>query len=138
MDPAVKARWVAALRSGEYAQGRSALRTAVDKYCCLGVLCELAVEAGVIPPAVPSGPVGNPGGVGFSVYRYGETAGAGPASKYYESQYPPYVVAVWAGVNRYGDRHWSETDDKAPESLVSLNDTGVTFDEIADIIEAEF
>lgn len=35
----LKARWVAALRSGEYEQGRCRLRSHDDHYCCLGVLC---------------------------------------------------------------------------------------------------
>jgi hypothetical protein len=33
-------RWTAALRSGEYAQGKGYLRTAKG-YCCLGVVCNL-------------------------------------------------------------------------------------------------
>jgi hypothetical protein len=41
MDAELKARWVAALRSGEYEQGRRQLR-AGDTYCCLGVLCVVA------------------------------------------------------------------------------------------------
>ena len=40
MDPAVKAKWVAALRSGAYAQGYGKLRTK-DRYCSLGVLCKV-------------------------------------------------------------------------------------------------
>lgn len=32
--------WVEALRSGEYEQGRTWLREN-DRYCCLGVACEL-------------------------------------------------------------------------------------------------
>jgi len=38
MDAEIKAKWVAALRSGEYKQTRHLLRTTDDKYCCLGVL----------------------------------------------------------------------------------------------------
>jgi hypothetical protein len=37
----LKNRWVAALRSGEYEQGRLKLKVD-DKYCCLGVLAEVA------------------------------------------------------------------------------------------------
>lgn len=34
--------WIAALRSGEYKQGRNGfLRSSDDMYCCLGVLCEI-------------------------------------------------------------------------------------------------
>lgn len=34
--------WIAALRSGDYVQGKSRLKSQTDKYCCLGVLCEVA------------------------------------------------------------------------------------------------
>ena len=33
-------RWVKALRSGEYKQGRGFLKVK-ERYCCLGVLCDL-------------------------------------------------------------------------------------------------
>lgn len=42
---AVIKRWIAALRSGKYKQGAHALRKG-DKYCCLGVLCDLAAKDG--------------------------------------------------------------------------------------------
>lgn len=41
MDAQLKAKWVEALRSGEYRQGTMYLRRE-GKHCCLGVLCELA------------------------------------------------------------------------------------------------
>lgn len=38
LDPEFKAKWLAALRSGEYKQGRFELYKAMtDRYCCLGV-----------------------------------------------------------------------------------------------------
>jgi hypothetical protein len=40
-------KWVAALRSGEYKQAQSQLKTEIG-HCCLGVACELAKQAGVI------------------------------------------------------------------------------------------
>jgi hypothetical protein len=47
----VRDRWTAALRSGDYVQGHARLRVVDDdgrvRHCCLGVLCELAVAAGV-------------------------------------------------------------------------------------------
>jgi hypothetical protein len=43
MKKAWKKRWVAALRSGKFAQGRSALRDE-DSYCCLGVLKAVACK----------------------------------------------------------------------------------------------
>lgn len=40
MDAEIKAKWIAALRSGEYRQGRETMRQG-DRYCCLGVLCDV-------------------------------------------------------------------------------------------------
>jgi hypothetical protein len=38
LKPEVKARWLAALRSGEYLRGTGTLYNGCDSYCCLGVL----------------------------------------------------------------------------------------------------
>lgn len=40
MNPEIKQRWVAALRSGEYKQGHKFLFRN-GRHCCLGVLCDL-------------------------------------------------------------------------------------------------
>lgn len=37
--------WIAALRSGKYKQGKGSLKEG-NKYCCLGVLCDLAIKDG--------------------------------------------------------------------------------------------
>jgi hypothetical protein len=47
MDPEKKAEWVEALRSGTYRQGTKRLRRrqegdSEDRYCCLGVLCDIS------------------------------------------------------------------------------------------------
>jgi hypothetical protein len=56
MNPEVKAKWVAALRSGQYTQGTCFLKRdvivmgttdQVTKFCCLGVLCDIAAQSGV-------------------------------------------------------------------------------------------
>lgn len=41
MNPEIKAKWIAALTSGEYEQTRNYLHRTGDGYCCLGVLCEV-------------------------------------------------------------------------------------------------
>lgn len=48
MDPVIRDLWTAALRSGDYRQGRKLLRHA-GRYCCLGVLTDLALKADAIP-----------------------------------------------------------------------------------------
>jgi hypothetical protein len=50
MNPEIKKRWVAALRSGEYRQGEGVLRTPTDKHCCLGVLCDLVDPTAWVTP----------------------------------------------------------------------------------------
>ncbi|MDO9068607.1 MAG: hypothetical protein Q7W05_09135 [Deltaproteobacteria bacterium] len=43
MDAELKKKWVAALRSGEYRQGKHMLLDSnTNSYCCLGVLCVAA------------------------------------------------------------------------------------------------
>lgn len=41
MKKRIKAKWCKALRSGEYTQGKSVLRSLDDKFCCLGVLLDI-------------------------------------------------------------------------------------------------
>lgn len=45
MKKALKAKWVAALRSGKYKQGEEYLKltgSAGNTFCCLGVLCDIS------------------------------------------------------------------------------------------------
>lgn len=54
MNREVCETWAEALVSGDYEQGVGGLRQRpTDTYCCLGVLCDLAVKAGVIPEPSP-------------------------------------------------------------------------------------
>jgi hypothetical protein len=48
MNKDIKDKWVAALESGDYPQGTGCLKSETGAYCCLGVLTELAVQAGVV------------------------------------------------------------------------------------------
>jgi len=41
MDKKLKRKWVDALRSGKYKQGLAQLRTTLNAFCCLGVLCDV-------------------------------------------------------------------------------------------------
>lgn len=41
MDAEIKGKWMEALRSGSYKQGMKLLRPENDRWCCLGVLCNL-------------------------------------------------------------------------------------------------
>ena len=57
MNQKIKERWVKALRSGKYKQGKGWLRKSSgpkkkSEFCCLGVLCDLAVKSKIIPKPI--------------------------------------------------------------------------------------
>lgn len=124
MKPEIKAKWVAALRSGQFNQGMGALRRG-DSYCCLGVLCHLAVEEGVIPGPIAGTFHPDPG-----MYVYGADAYEGKAA------YLPHDVVVWAGLDSASPRFRSPTGEL--EDLARLNDVGTPFSQIAATIEKHF
>jgi len=50
MDKKIKQKWISALKSGKFKQGRGKLRYGNQNgtyHCCLGVLSEIAVKEGV-------------------------------------------------------------------------------------------
>jgi hypothetical protein len=56
MNPTVKKQWLEALRSGKYQQGNGRLRSSrdgVDRFCCLGVLCDLLEPESWTETSVP-------------------------------------------------------------------------------------
>lgn len=113
----IREKWVEMLKSGEYTQGHGSLRTD-DKFCCLGVLCELAVKEGVI---------GLPSLVSDNMYSYGDQGNLKG-----NRSFLPDIVQEWAGVTtNYGKMNTPEL------SLVDVNDTGKTFEEIAELIASE-
>lgn len=119
MNPDAKTKWIELLRSGTLEQGRGQLRSSSDQFCCLGVLCEVAVKEGVIPPPIP--PETDPGALFDDDWEYADETGI-----------LPEAVAVWAGLS---PRHTSAEDSQS--RLIAMNDTkGSSFAEIADYIEA--
>lgn len=126
MNPEVKAKWVAALRSGNYDQAMGSLKIEVSDtqlYCCLGVLCELAVEAGVIPPGERHEDQPNK----HSYYFLGE------------DEFLPSEVMTWANLDS-NNGIYCPSDDVwlNDQALTDLNDNGKSFNELADIIENNF
>ncbi len=130
MNPEVKVQWVNALRSPDYKQGRNKLVQVNDKgerlYCCLGVLCELAVDAGT------------------AIRMDGSQGYSGTARGNHDSNngVPPYTVAQWAG---FPATDYNVVTNPVVPGLVingntvtvaELNDEyNYTFSEIADIVE---
>lgn len=121
MNPEVKTLWLTALRSGEYKQGKGYLEKinseGVREYCCLGVLCDLAVKAGIVEKETDGAAVSV---VGYRVGSYIEAAGLIPK------------ISEWAGVSEIGIL----PEEQGRGSLINLNDgADFTFSQIADVIE---
>ena len=110
MNPEVKQKWIDALRSGEYKQGYGQLcQPNTVRFCCLGVLCELAIKDGLDVEK-----------------RKGET------KTFYDGDIAilPRKVMDWAGLENL--------DPLVNGVRVSrLNDAGSTFPELANLIEKE-
>lgn len=124
MNPEIKALWLAALRSGKYRQGKGTLHNLQDDtFCCLGVLCEVAVGANI----VDSKPR-----VSGKLTGYGVTQSVSTL---------PREVVKWAGMpDDAGSLNRSVYGGARDHfSLVDLNDeAGCTFEQIANVIEQQF
>lgn len=133
MNPQVKELWIAALESGEFKQTTGLLK-ANDGYCCLGVLCMLAVQADVIPEPT------------YSPSRFAYTFGPGNNDVYTL----PEAVRKWAkipdelGVLTRPELVWGLDEDN-PHSirtftaLSELNDyANYDFKQIAQVIREQF
>jgi hypothetical protein len=135
MNPAIKTQWVAALRSGEYQQGRNFLRTD-EGFCCLGVLCDLAAKASIgvywsEPTAAPT----LDGRVYDDVQACCDSTGLLPAAVmcWAELDTDSPEVAAFNGLNI---DLIPDNCDEIP--LTQLNDTHLfDFLMIADLIEAQ-
>lgn len=117
-------QWVADLRSGEYQQGRGGLCVIQGDdrwFCCLGVLMEQAVKAGVQRP------------------RVDYLSGSYPVDDYPSGERSSLteVVASWSGLGVSDPK--VDFGDNEHINLSFANDSlGLTFSQIADAIEAQF
>lgn len=131
MKKAVKKKWLEALRSGEYKQGKRTLRRIeLDggySYCCLGVLAELAVKEGVIDAPKLEGTRTVYGRWEEGTNDWGSTAAL------------PSKVVDWAFTKKEIQRQGRpDLADPRPDGvhLSYWNDQrNKNFDEIADLIE---
>lgn len=119
MNQDVKEKWLKVLRSGEYEQGRGQLRSD-NKFCCLGVLCEIyRQETGKGRWVVYGQFTDENGNSSFSalpkkVVEWAELPGENPDVR---------KPAIYRSSGGY--------------CLAQQNDAGATFEQIAQIIEAE-
>jgi len=130
MNEEIKAEWVRRLRSGDIPQTASYLGRVDGFRCCLGVLSDMAVEAGIATRTPDADAL-------LQVYRSGGHT---------ETSLLLHEILDWAGL--HGDEDGDiELDgvvvigegDEAltfnTPSLSFLNDNGATFAQIADVIE---
>lgn len=122
MNPEIKSKWVAALRSGEYKQGKGVLSDGKE-FCCLGVLCDLAVkEGGVLT-------------IGVDTSMPDELDETSVIYDGYQFDLPPSVMG-WAGLDASNPKIQAPGDE-GKAYISDVNDGGTSFEEIADLIEKE-
>ena len=125
MKKSVAKKWVAALRSGKYRQGKRRLRVAgdtrkQDSFCCLGVLCDVyRTETGK-------------GRWYLGAFEPAREAGSAMVA--------PDTVIDWAGLASCNpDVSVAYGNGTKAVAVAELNDLyGKTFAEIADLIETNW
>ena len=121
MDSTIKEKWLAALRSGKYKQGTNELRTNESKFCCLGVLCDVYRKETKL---------GKWSKNDFGNFKFTNTKKSN--NTFMGSGRLPLSVMEWAGLPQ------ANPIIDVTESLAGLNDSGASFEKIADIIEKKF
>jgi len=122
MNSDIKTRWLKALRSGDFKQGTAQLKRTDDSYCCLGVLCNIAVSEGVCEEKI----IHDDGRTFISFGKGNSTS----------ETILPLVVMEWAGIEDSDPAVNIVVDGlKYRTTLAELNDAGESFDSIADLIE---
>ncbi len=115
MKKEIADKWVKALRSGEYKQCEGALRNYNASYYCLGVLCEISSLDKWIESEI-----------------FDDECGENTENEndFYlgKDELLPREVMRWSDMK-------SNNGIFKGDDLASLNDSGITFNEIADIIE---
>lgn len=131
MNQEYKEKWVAALRSGDYKQGRGRLQNE-DGFCCLGVLCDVAAKEEPL------------------TYKWEKHGGNNPimltpTGSYGITEIPKHLSHELGLVNSGGNAITDPTVDYITKDgilrntyLSALNDEyRLSFNELADLIEAQ-
>jgi hypothetical protein len=105
MNKRIKRIWLEALRSDEYKQGLARLCRHGEKFCCLGVLGDIAVDG---------------------YWKQNERGGSWYLTKGKETMVSFLSINVMKELG---------LPENISDKLVSMNDAGVSFKDIADYIE---
>jgi len=131
MNQEIKAKWLEALRSGEYKQGMKKLKSG-DNFCCLGVLCDIyrkETGKGEWKEII------EPGEIHATMNFFSE--------KEYNCGTLTEDVGKWAGfennsINGVKNlKHPFITVDSERDGIAVFNDRGMSFKALADIIERQ-
>jgi hypothetical protein len=126
MKTEIKEKWVNALRSGEYEQGQGVLRSS-DKFCCLGVLCDLYLNEVLDPDSYwQTDEFGKTWFTSFDRER---------GEDYDVEEFLPDVVIEWSELTNSDPEVIDK--DECNSTISRLNDTDYTFMQIATIIEKQ-
>lgn len=151
MNEQVKQWWLERLRDPKLKQGTKYLKVHQDDgiyYCCLGVLCEIAKEHGVVEE-YDAGEVYESTDltllvftkpVGVSTGYVGNKASNEDYEGFPENSETllPVAVMEWAGLSSDDPRVVVSTPEGSEQvSLSMLNDSGATFHVIASYIEEQ-
>ena len=114
MKEEIKNKWVAALRSGDYEQTKHTLK---DKkgFCCLGVLCDL-----------------------YSPNQWESFSDENNCYNYRFSAVDIIGELLPSGIMEWSGMKSDDGKRGGYQRLSSINDKGVPFENIADIIEEEW
>jgi hypothetical protein len=124
MNTEVKTQWIDALNSGEYQQTKKQLFDG-DKFCCLGVLCDLYSKEH---------------GEEWD-YRYSDFE---DHNRWYfcdQGEILPHVVMDWAGLKSENPKVElidGESKEALFSDIASMNDSGYTFKELSNYIKQQF
>lgn len=114
MNKEIQTEWVAALRSGDYVQGKGKLKTSDNQFCCLGVLCDIMSKK--------------------DPKKYGDWGSATHGGAVIFGQFPN----IGAGTLPDSMRHDVGIGVGLEGALIRMNDGDIPFSEIATYIENEF
>ena len=152
MKPEIKKRWIDALKSGDYVQGKEALCDRGDSFCCLGVLCDLYIQDTKNGEWLTYDE--DEDGFADETVRFIVRADNNYMFNVVEAEILPMIVAEWAGIptdkqkvsgrysscdifvpkqEGYNSNRWDIPPDMI--TLAELNDLGASFEYIADVIE---
>jgi hypothetical protein len=115
----IKEKWLEALRSGRYQQGTKELRSLTNRFCCLGVLVDILMPENWK--------------IGENRYYIQESETSTALAVLPKSISDTYGLSCTVNIHSF----YYEDREINVSTLTEANDFGMSFDEIANIIERD-